>query len=330
MTFNTDPLLSVRGLSVSFRSPDKKTFKAVDDIDLDIYPNEILGLVGESGSGKTVTCLSILRLLQSSGCMVQGQIYWQGQDLLRLNGREMRRIRGREIAMIFQNPQACLNPVYTVGEQIISVLRLHQRLSRQEARQEAIRLLELVRLPNAKGLLNKYAHQCSGGMCQRIMIAIALACKPKLLIADEPTSALDVTVQAALIELLLELRSQFNTAILLVSHDLGVVAQMCDRVAVAYQGQIMEVAPAQQLYANPLHPYTQILLQSVPVPDPDQRHRISTSTGEPTALTQNLGTGCRFRSRCPQAFEQCEKEPSLHWIDAYHASACWLSHKYCD
>ena len=241
---------------------------AVDGVSLAVQPGEILGLVGESGSGKTVFSLSILRLLPSAGVNRRGSIIWRGDDLTGFSEEAMRRIRGSEIAMIFQNPQACLNPVRSVGSQISAVIRLHEKCDHAAAKQEALRWFEAVRITEPERVYFLYPHECSGGMCQRILIAMALACRSKMLLADEPTASLDVTIQAQIMDLLLEIREQYGTAILLVSHDLGVVARMCDRIAVMYRGRIVEQAGARDLYSMPQHPYTRLLLQSVPVPDP--------------------------------------------------------------
>lgn len=319
-------LLNVRNLRVQFHLSGKQTLTAVDDIDLKIMPGEVMGLVGESGSGKTVLSLSLLRLIDPPGRISQGEIWWQGANLLNLKPKEMRAIRGSEIAIIFQNPQSSLNPIYSVGSQMKSVILLHHRISAKEAHAEALRLLQLVKVPDPERRLSDFPHELSGGTCQRIMIAMALSCKPKLLIADEPTASLDVTIQAEIMDLLLEIRKELNTSILLVSHDLGVIARMCDRIAVMYLGRIVELAPSRELFRNPKHPYTKALLASVPIPDPDQdsqkqRFRI---TGEiPSPL--NIPAGCRFRSRCPEVFDRCPNEdPLLEPVGENHEAACLL------
>lgn len=324
----TQSLLKLQGVTVEYKTQGGRILKAVDEVCLNIQPREIVGLVGESGSGKTVLCQSILRLIQAPGCISGGQILWQGKNLLRCTTKQMRQVRGKEIAMIFQNPQASLNPVYTIGEQMIPILRLHRKLSPKQAEDEAMRLLRLVNIPDAHKRINDYPHQFSGGMCQRIMIAMALSCQPKLLIADEPTSALDVTIQAQLLDLLLKLREEFDMAILLVSHDLGVIARVCDSVAVMYLGRVVEFASAQSLYQSPLHPYTQALLESVPRPDPTQRGHIAKLLGDiPSPL--NIPSGCRFRSRCPKAFAECEViDPTLQSVDeTQHLVSCLLYEK---
>jgi peptide/nickel transport system ATP-binding protein/oligopeptide transport system ATP-binding protein len=278
---SSPPLLDVRDFSVAFG-----THAAVDGVSLTIGEREIVGLVGESGSGKTVLSLSLLRLVPKPGVVRSGQLRWQGRDLLTLADEEMRALRGREIAMIFQNPQSSLNPVRSIGTQMSAVIRLHQRPDRPErtdrtdragpidartARDEALRWLAAVRIADPERVYGSYPHQCSGGMCQRILIAMALACRPKLLIADEPTASLDVTIAAQIMDLLLEIRERYGTAILLVSHDLGVIARMCDRIAVMYRGRIVEEAEAIALYRSPQHEYTRRLLDAVPVPDPTHR-----------------------------------------------------------
>ncbi len=266
------PLLEVQDYSVGFPgSRGNADHLAVDGVSLTIGEREIVGLVGESGSGKTVLSLSLLRLVPRPGMAKSGQLRWQGRDLLGLADEAMRNVRGREIAMIFQNPQSSLNPVRTVGAQMWAVIRLHQPMAAAAARAEALQWLGNVRIADPERVYGAFPHQCSGGMCQRILIAMALACRPKLLIADEPTAALDVTIAAQIMDLLLEIRERYGTAILLVSHDLGVIARMCDRIAVMYRGKIVEEAEAIALYRSPQHPYTQRLLEAVPVPDPTYR-----------------------------------------------------------
>jgi peptide/nickel transport system ATP-binding protein len=268
------PLLEVVDFSVEFPAPRTAPgdgVRAVDRVSLTIGEGEILGLVGESGSGKTVLSLSLLRLVPKPGVVKSGQLRWRGGDLLTLPDEAMRQVRGREIAMIFQNPQSSLNPVRSIGTQMSAVIRLHQRIDANAARAEALRWLAAVRIADPERVYASYPHQCSGGMCQRILIAMALTCRPQLLIADEPTASLDVTIAAQIMDLLLEIRERYGTAILLVSHDLGVIARMCDRIAVMYRGTIVEQADAIALYRSPQHPYTRRLLDAVPVPDPTHR-----------------------------------------------------------
>jgi peptide/nickel transport system ATP-binding protein len=319
------PFLEVNGLSVHFKLPGGKILRAVDGIDFNIRPREIIGLVGESGSGKTVFSLALLQLIQSPGYIDSGQIFWQGRDLLKLNPKGMRQVRGKEIGMIFQNPQSSLNPVYTIGTQMVAVLQLHHRISKRDAEAEAIRLLRLVKIPDAERRINDYPHQFSGGMCQRIVIAMAISCQPMLLIADEPTTALDVTIQAQILELLLELRNELGMAMVIVTHDLGVVGMMTDRVAVMYCGRIVEFATVNELFAEPKHPYTEALLQSRPVSDPTQRRKVALMGDSPSSI--DLPSGCRFYSRCPKRLDLCTKiDPKLSPLhgEPSHLVACLL------
>ncbi|MBE7445170.1 MAG: ABC transporter ATP-binding protein [Planctomycetia bacterium] len=321
-------LLSIQGLRVHFDLKRQGILRAIDGVDMYIRQGEVLGLVGESGCGKTVLSLSLLRLISPPGYISSGQIVWEGTNLLNLSNKEMRHVRGKEIAMIFQNPQSSLNPLYSIGTQLMSVIRLHQKMSKEQAKTEALRLLRLVEIPDHERRMNEYPHQFSGGMAQRIMIAMALSCQPKLLICDEPTSSLDVTIQNQILDLLLEIREKFHMAILLVSHDLGVIAKMCDRVAVMYLGRIVEIAPAKKLYESPLHPYTQALLKSIPLPDPKHNGKITKLEGEvPSPL--NIPSGCRFRTRCPKAFDLCPQiDPMLFFSfnGNDHLVACLLYH----
>lgn len=322
------PLLTISDLKIQFKVSSNEVLKAVDGVDLQIADGEILGLVGESGSGKTVFSSSLLRLIADNGRVVSGSIYFEGVDILKLDERAVRELRGAKIAMIFQNALSALNPVYTIGAQMQDVIMLHQKLSRADAQAEALRLMNLVRIPDPERRLKDYPHQLSLGTCQRIMIAMALSCKPKLLIADEPTASLDVTIQADIMDLLLDIRRDLNMAILLVSHDLGVIARMCDRIAVMYLGKIVEIATAVELFSNPSHPYTQALLSAVPLPDPTAKHSLKRLTGEiPSPM--DVPAGCRFRLRCPEAFERCTvSEPTLEVISKEdsksHQMACWL------
>jgi len=319
------PLLSVRDLCVNFKIKGKGVLRAVDGINLDIKPGEIHGLVGESGCGKTVTSLSILRLINGTGVISGGKILWNGHDLLRLGNQDMRKIRGKEIAMIFQSPQASLNPVYPIGEEMVSLLRLHRSMTKSRAREEAIRLLNLVQVPDAEYRLSDYPHQLSGGLCQRVMIAMALSCQPKLLIGDEPTASLDVTIQAQILRLLLELREKFQMAILLVSHDLGVISKMCDRISVMYLGKLVETSDARKLYRSPMHPYTMALLQSIPSLDSSNQGSEIRIEGElPSPI--DLPPGCRFQKRCPESMEKClNAHPQMKSIDGEgHYVACYL------
>ena len=266
-----EPLLRVSDLVLEFKTSGNQPLRALDMVDLDVFPGEIVGLVGESGSGKTVLSHTILGLLAENGLIKSGQVLWKGQNLVGLGDGEIRSIRGKQIAMIFQDAQASLNPVSTVSSQLCHVLRLHRAMSRKEAEAEARKLLFSVRLSDPDRVLRSYAHELSGGMCQRVMIAMAASCHPSLLIADEPTSSLDVTIQAEIIALLADLRVRLNMAILFITHDLGVAAQLCDRVAVMLAGKVVEVAGAEQLFASPDHEYTKRLLNSIPIPDPTRK-----------------------------------------------------------
>lgn len=297
---NVTPLLSIENLSIRFPTEDGGA-NAVQQLSLAINPGSVLGLVGESGCGKSLTSLAILRLVPPPGRIASGQIRFKDQDLLQLAPEEMRRIRGAQIALIPQDPLTSLNPVYTIGNQINEVLRLHKGLSQKDATRESIALLDQVRLPNAKDRINDYPHQFSGGMRQRVMIAMALSCSPALLIADEPTTALDVTVQAQILELMREIQREHGTAILLITHDLGVVAEMCHEVAVMYAGRIIEKAPVHDLFKNPLHPYTQGLLNSLPT---RTRQRLEPIEGHPPSIYE-IPTWCAFEPRCMNRMEIC-------------------------
>lgn len=318
-------MLKIKELSVQFYIKGQGVLRAVDNVSLEIKPGEIVGLVGESGCGKTVFSLSPLRLIRQPGRIAAGSILWEGKDVLSMRAEEMRKLRGEGIAMIFQNPQSSLNPVYSIGHQLKEIIKLHKSVSKTEAAQEALRLLNVVGIPDSERVMMQYPHQLSGGMCQRVMIAMALSCRPKLLIADEPTASLDVTIQDQIMDLLKDLKERFNMAILLVSHDLGVINEMCDSVAVMYLGRIVESAPKAQLYRDPLHPYTQALLQSVPLTDPDaprQGYRLKGEVPSP----MNIPSGCRFRTRCPKVFEPCDKiDPALLLVtNKEHLAACLL------
>jgi peptide/nickel transport system ATP-binding protein len=282
-----------------------------------------MGLVGESGCGKSVTSLSIMRLIGQPGKTVGGNIWFHGQDLLKLSEDEMCKIRGNRISMIFQQPTSCLNPVYRIGDQISEVLMLHRGMGRDQALKRTVELLSMVGIPAAKKRAQNYPHEMSGGMCQRVMIAMALACEPELLIADEPTTALDVTIQAQILELMKDLKTNFNTAIVLITHDLGVVAEMADHVAVMYAGHIVEEADAIQLFDAPKHPYTQGLLASIPVLG-QVKDRLDVIPGSVPNL-RNLPPGCRFANRCPHVMDICRKEdPALFLLPDKRTSRCWL------
>jgi len=315
------PLLEVRNLKTWFHT-EAGTAKAVDGVDFDIYPGEVLGLVGESGSGKSVTALSILRLIPDPpGKIVEGSIRFQGQDLLQLSWDEMRAIRGKQISMIFQEPMTSLNPVFTIGMQLTEMVLEHENISHKEAFRRSVEMLELVGIPDPAPRMSDYPHQFSGGMRQRVMIAMALACNPSLLIADEPTTALDVTIQAQILELMLKIKDERkDAAILLITHNLAVVAETCHRVMVMYGGKIQEVASAKELFKNPLHPYTHGLLASLPTVDGEKQRRLRTIPGNVPSILE-LPAGCKFVTRCEQRLERCAMiEPELietspgHWV----------------
>ncbi len=318
------PLLDISGLCVSFRT-DRGLVRAVQDVSLQVRAGETLAIVGESGSGKSVTALSILRLLGEAGRVDAGRIVFDGEDLLALEDRAIRAIRGDRVAMIFQEPMSSLNPVLTIGMQVAEPIRLHRNAPWKDAYARAGELLERVRIPDAAGRLGDYPHQLSGGMRQRVMIAMALACRPRLIIADEPTTALDVTVQAQILELLKELTRQANSALILITHDLGVVARYADRVAVMYAGSIVETAPARALYASPAHPYTRGLMASIPSIDGAIGARLPTIDGQPPDLAR-LPPGCAFALRCPHVFETCRATPPalMEAGTAGHLRACHL------
>ena len=318
-----EPLLSVRGLRVEFGS-HRGLLTAVDGIDFDVREGEVLGLAGESGSGKSMTLRSLLRLVKAPG-QVSGQALWRGRDLLALPEAEMRRVRGREIAMIFQEPMTALNPVLTVGTQIRENLKEHTELDAAARKARAIELLDHVGIPSAKSRVDDYPHQFSGGMRQRAMIAIALAAKPRLLLADEPTTALDVTIQDQILKLLLRLRSELRMSVILVTHDLGVIAQSCDRLVVMYAGQVVETGPVAALFAQPRHAYTLGLLNSVPRAGA-VRQPLASIPGQPPSLLE-LPKGCAFAPRCRFAIAACGgNRPPLVEVGPEHFSSC-LRHR---
>lgn len=318
------PLLDVRNLEVRFFTRDG-VVHAVNGVSFSLHESETLGIVGESGSGKSVTMLSILRLIpQPPGRITRGEVLFQGVDLLKLSEADIRRVRGSKIAMVFQDPMTSLNPVLTIGRQITEVLETHLNMSPGEARRRAVELLQMVGIPNAEERLNDYPHQFSGGMRQRVMIAMALACHPQILIADEPTTALDVTIQAQIIDLVKRLRDELGMAIIWITHDLGVVASLAHRVAVMYAGYIVEEAPVLELYHNPRHPYTLGLLGSLPRLDRRERRRLVSIDGMPPDLLE-LPQGCPFAPRCPYAFDRCwEENPQLEEVGSNHRIACWV------
>jgi oligopeptide/dipeptide ABC transporter ATP-binding protein len=321
-------ILTVQGLKTYFFTSDG-VVKAVDGIDFSVQRGEVLGLVGESGCGKSVTSLSVMRLISEPGKIAGGEIRFDGKDLLALKEAEMVKIRGNRIAMIFQQPQSALNPVFRVGDQIAEVLEIHRHLNRSAALAEAIGLMKQVGIPDAARRAQSFPHEMSGGMLQRVMIAMALACQPELLIADEPTTALDVTIQAQILDLMRNLRDKYNSAIIFITHDLGVVAEMCDRVAVMYAGQIVEQATVYELFDNPLHPYTKGLIASIPVLG-QHKEWLEIIPGNVPNLV-NLPSGCRFASRCQARIQhnlqQCTTDmPALREVASGHTVRCWLYH----
>ena len=319
-----NPLLSVRGLTTRFRT-DRGTVAAVEDVSFDVSAGETLAIVGESGSGKSVTAMSIMRLIPSPpGQIAGGEIRFGDKDLLALSDEEMRALRGNQIAMIFQEPMSSLNPAMTVGFQIAEPLNVHRRMPWSSALDKAVELIGRVRMPDAESRRNAYPHQFSGGMRQRAMIAMALACEPQLIIADEPTTALDVTIQAQILDLLKELAGRAHSALILITHDLGVVARYADRVAVMYAGRIVEIAPARALYRNPQHPYTLGLIQSAPRLDGDTSKRLLAIEGQPPDLSA-LPPGCAFAARCRHVTERCRSErPELRTVAEGHQKACFV------
>jgi peptide/nickel transport system ATP-binding protein len=320
-------LLDVRNLKTHFFT-DEGVVRAVDGVDMYIDKGETLGVVGESGCGKSVTALSVMRLIpQPPGKIVDGQILYSGQDLVTLPANRMRKIRGKEISMIFQEPMTSLNPVFTVGEQIAEAVRLHEGLGRREAMAKTVDMLKLVHIPNAERRVKEYPHQLSGGMRQRVMIAMALSCNPKLLIADEPTTALDVTIQAQILELLNELKSKLHMAVMLITHDMGVIAETAQRVIVMYAAKVAEEAEVGDLFKEPLHPYTQGLLRSIPRIDlaAKQKVRLEAIAGTVPTLRGNIAPGCRFAPRCPFTKPVCtEKDPVIKEVKRGHKVSCWL------
>jgi oligopeptide transport system ATP-binding protein len=318
-----EQLIQIKNLKSVFHTEDG-VFTAIDGVSFSINRGEVLGVVGESGCGKSVTSLSIMRLIPDPpGKIVSGEILFEGEDLLKKGEQEMRKIRGNDISMIFQEPMTSLNPVFTCGAQIAEAIELHQGLNRKEAMVKTIEMLELVGIPLPERRVHEYPHQLSGGMRQRVMIAMALSCNPKLLIADEPTTALDATIQAQILELMKKLKREFEMAIMLITHDLGVIAEMAERVVVMYAGKVVEEADVSSLFRKPLHPYTEGLLSSIPRLD-GSKERLHTIEGVvPNPL--QMPKGCRFNPRCPYAMDICRlQEPPLVKVGENHLAACWL------
>ena len=315
-------LLSVRDLKTSFFTHVGEV-KAVRGISFDVNEGEVLGIVGESGSGKSVTSLSIMGLLQYPGRVVDGEILLNGEDILTYSKDQMRKVRGKEIAMIFQDPMTSLNPVYTIGNQVMEMILEHEKMTKREARARAIEMLKLVGIPAAEKRIDSYPHEFSGGMRQRVMIALALSCNPKLLIADEPTTALDVTIQAQILNLIKKLNRQFGMTTMLITHDLGVVATDCDKVAVMYGGLIMEYGTVDEIFYHPRHPYTMGLLGSIPHVDGGEKRRLIPIDGTPPDLI-NPPKGCPFSTRCKYCMNVCTQEQPPYFAEDKHRTMCWM------
>jgi oligopeptide/dipeptide ABC transporter ATP-binding protein len=324
---SSDHLLSIKDLKIRFKSFEGVVL-AVDGVDLNIAPGETVGLVGESGCGKSVTAMSILRLLPKRSTQIEGRITFASKDLLKANEEELLNIRGNSVSMIFQEPMTSLNPVMKIGDQIAEAFVLHQNLTWNEAHQKAVEMLDKVQIPSPKSRSRDYPHSLSGGMRQRAMIAMALSCQPRLLLADEPTTALDVTIQAQIMDLMLRLKEKLNTAILLITHDLGLIAEMVSRVIVMYAGQVVEEAPVIELFKEPLHPYTRGLIGSIPKLGQkftDGRKQLDEIKGIVPSL-QNLPPGCRFNPRCPMVMDKCrEQTPGMVRINRQRRVRCWLA-----
>ncbi|WP_026908049.1 ABC transporter ATP-binding protein [Paucisalibacillus globulus] len=320
------PLLSVNQLKTHFYLDKNRVAKAVDGVSFTVSPGETVAIVGESGSGKSITALSIMQLIEKPGKVVEGSIHLHDKEISNLPSKQMTKLRGNEIAMIFQEPMTALNPVFTIGNQIVEMLRKHRKMEKKQAKIEAINLLKTVGISRAEEVVNEYPHQLSGGMRQRAMIAMAISCNPKLLIADEPTTALDVTIQAQILDLMVEMKEKFNMALLLITHDLGVVSEYADRIIVMYGGQVVEEAKAKELLRTTEHPYTKGLLESLPNLKEDV-DRLGTIKGTvPPAY--DLPSGCRFYDRCPFAMEKCKQtNPPLYQINDNHTVRCYLHEK---
>jgi oligopeptide/dipeptide ABC transporter ATP-binding protein len=318
-------LLEVKDLKVQFATEDG-IVKAVDGANFELDRGRVLGIVGESGSGKSVTAMTLLGLTRDKNTRFEGEVLYKGRNVLKMGEDELQEVRGNEMSMIFQDPMTSLNPVYTVGTQICEAIRIHEHAEKASARRRAIELLRQVGIPNADSRVDNYPHEFSGGMRQRAMIAMALACNPDVLIADEPTTALDVTIQAQIIELIDRLKDEFNSAVILITHDLGVVAEIADEIVVMYAGRIVERAQTRSLFYDPQHPYTWGLLGSIPRLDRPRQDRLHSIKGMPPSLIRTP-TGCKFRPRCPHAFDKCMEEPGLdnRVEEPGHLDRCWLS-----
>jgi peptide/nickel transport system ATP-binding protein len=318
-------LIEVKGLKVQFATEDG-IVHAVDGVDFELSRGQVLGIVGESGSGKSVTAMTLLGLTRDRNTRFEGEVLYKGRNVLAMNEDELQEVRGNEMSMIFQDPMTSLNPVYTVGAQISEAIRVHERADKNQAKRRAIDLLKQVGIPNADSRVDNYPHEFSGGMRQRAMIAMALACNPDVLIADEPTTALDVTIQAQIIELIDRLKDEFNSAVILITHDLGVVAEIANEIIVMYAGRVVERADTRSLFYDPQMPYTWGLLGSIPRLDRPKQERLHSIKGTPPSLIRTP-TGCKFRPRCPHAFDKCMQEPALeNRVETPgHLDRCWLS-----
>ena len=317
-------LLEVKDLGVDFTTEDG-VVHAVDGVSFELERGKVLGIVGESGSGKSVTAMTIMGLTRDVNASFRGEVNYQGRNLLEISDTEMQNFRGNEIGMIFQDPMTSLNPVYRIGEQIVEAIRAHEPVDKQTAQRRAVELLRQVGIPNPESRVDDFPHQFSGGMRQRAMIAMALSCNPAILIADEPTTALDVTIQAQIVELISQLKDDFNSAVIMITHDLGVVADIADEIVVMYAGRVVERAPTRELFYDPQMPYTWGLLGSIPRLDRPKPERLHSIEGAPPSLIQ-LPQGCKFRPRCPHAFEKCMEEPGLeNRVETPgHLDRCWL------
>jgi peptide/nickel transport system ATP-binding protein/oligopeptide transport system ATP-binding protein len=324
----TEPLLEVSDLRVEFATEDG-VVRAVDGVSFEVERGKVLGIVGESGSGKSVTAMTLMGLTRGVNARFEGQVLYGGRDLLQISDSDMQEYRGNELGMIFQDPMTSLNPVYKIGEQIVEAIQAHEKSNKHQARRRAIELLRQVGIPNPESRVDSYPHEFSGGMRQRAMIAMALSCNPSILIADEPTTALDVTIQAQIIELIGRLKDEFQSAVILITHDLGVVADIADEIVVMYAGRIVERGSTRDLFYDPQMPYTWGLLGSIPRLDRPRPERLHTIEGAPPSLIR-LPHGCKFRPRCPHAFDKCDEEPGLERRveKAGHLDRCWLDVEY--
>jgi oligopeptide/dipeptide ABC transporter ATP-binding protein len=317
------PLLQVKNLDIAFEQ-DKNQTIATDKVSFSVNPSQILCVVGESGCGKSITALSVMGLLSHNGHVIGGEVFFEGKDLLQMNEKELDQIRGNKLAMVFQDVMNSLNPVFTIGNQLIETIRVHLGYDKKTATKYALELLKKVDLPNPEAILKKYPHMLSGGMRQRVMIAMAIACHPKLIIADEPTTALDVTIQLQIMKLLMQLREEYQMSMILITHDIGVVAELADRVVVMYAGQCVEEADVKDIFEKPAHPYTQALLKAIPGIHDDKNQKLLTIAGTVPERYQDI-KGCRFAQRCPLACEACSGEQAFSEIESRHFVRCHLA-----